>query len=153
MQEIEIHGLEEIDRIMQEIIEEAPDRMREFHEAVGKAALEEVRAALGSSKKVSGWQQMHVGSGGGYAAVRPDSGMTEENSEGISYAHGHITNALENGHRTRSPSGRNARYYPRLKMARVPGKFFYKRAGETVKGKILDIAFDFVWYIDSKFDE
>lgn len=151
MQEIEIHGLSEIDRLMRELIEEAPEKKRAFHEEVGRAALGEVRGALGSSENVVKWQGMHVGSGGGYAAVRPDTKETEANKRGVSYKHGHITNALENGHKVRPPEG-HPHYRVRLKKVRVPGKHFYSQANETMKAKTLDIADDFVNEIVSKFD-
>lgn len=70
--------------------------------------------------KVSGWQRVYRGSGGGYVAVRALAGATGPDSPGA------ITNYLESGHRVRYPSGKSERYRPRVRVARARAFRFYK---------------------------
>lgn len=67
-----------------------------------------------------------MGSGKGYVAVRPKAGVFLTTPGGKQYAAGAVTNAIEVGHATRTPSGRSARYRPRISVARVPGKYMYR---------------------------
>lgn len=100
---------------------------RAIHERLGARMQSEVRSQIRSKvndedKHISGVQARVVGSGGGYAAVRPsgtDSGPNSLNA---------ITNYLENGHAIRRPSGRNPRYRPHIKMLYVSGRGFYNAA-------------------------
>ena len=106
------------------ILREFPERRRELHERVGRAVQRELQrqiAASGindSSGRVRRWQVVHVGSGGGYAAVRPEKGTTGADSPGA------ITNYLEGGHRIASPRG-GKNYRPRLRVSYVSGYHFY----------------------------
>ena len=100
---------------------------RAIHERLGARMQSEVRSQIrgkinDAHGRISGVQARVVGSGGGYAAVRPsgtDSGPDSLNA---------ITNYLENGHAIRRPSGRNPRYRPRIKMLYVSGRGFYNAA-------------------------
>lgn len=100
---------------------------RAIHERLGARMQSEVRSQIRGKLNdahghISGVQARVVGSGGGYAAVRPsgtDSGPDSLNA---------ITNYLENGHAIRRPSGRNPRYRPRIKMLYVSGRGFYNAA-------------------------
>ena len=100
---------------------------RAIHERLGARMQSEVRSQTrgkinDAHGHISGVQARVVGSGGGYAAVRPsgtDSGPDSLNA---------ITNYLENGHAIRRPSGRNPRYRPRIKMLYVSGRGFYNAA-------------------------
>lgn len=67
-----------------------------------------------------------MGSGKGYVAVRPKAGVFLTTPGGKQYAAGAVTNAIEGGHATRTPSGRSARYRPRIHVARVAGKYMYR---------------------------
>ena len=50
--------------------------------------------------RLLGWQETHLGSRGGYAAVRPAAKtFSEVNGRGKKYAAGAVTNAVESGHR------------------------------------------------------
>ena len=106
------------------ILQEFPERRRELHERVGRAVQRELQrqiAASGindSSGRVRRWQVVHVGTGGGYAAVRPEKGKTGADSPGA------ITNYLEGGHRIASPRG-GKNYRPRLRVSYVSGYHFY----------------------------
>lgn len=112
MQEISVEGLEQIDRLVKKL-EAAPevlDRVR--REAFEKAAeeakhlLDSVSAEYlnGDVGKVQRWQEAHVGSQGGYAAVRPkaDTWTEATRREGNRYAVGAVTNAITS---RRSPPG------------------------------------------------
>ncbi len=100
---------------------------RAIHERLGARMQSEVRSQIrgkinDAHGHISGVQARVVGSGGGYAAVRPsgtDSGPNSLNA---------ITNYLENGHAIRRPSGRNPRYRPHIKMLYVSGRGFYNAA-------------------------
>ena len=106
------------------ILREFPERRRELHERVGRAVQRELQQQIASSGvndssgKVRRWQAVHVGSGGGYAAVRPEKGKTGADSPGA------ITNYLEGGHRSASPRG-GKNYRPRLRVSYVSGYHFY----------------------------
>lgn len=86
-----------------------------------------VESNIGGAGKVRSWQESRVGDLGGYAAVRPKAKMDYEG-----YAVGHITNAIENGHRVRPPSGHSRRYRPRIHKTRVPGKGFYAKSEGSI---------------------
>ncbi len=88
---------------------------------VGAQMQGEVQSRIGGTGKVQSWQEVYRGSGGGYAAVRARAKTFDR-----SYAVGYITNAIENGHRIRSPSGRAKHYKPRIKQpGKVRGLGFY----------------------------
>lgn len=121
MQEIGLRGLE---RSFDKLLEEFPERRRELHERVGRAVQRELQRQIASSGindssgRVRRWQVVHVGTGGGYAAVRPEKGKTGADSPGA------ITNYLEGGHRIASPRG-GKNYRPRLRVSYVSGYHFY----------------------------
>lgn len=106
------------------ILREFPEHRRELHERVGRAVQRELQQQIASSGindssgRVRRWQVVHVGSGGGYAAVRPEKGTTGADSSGA------ITNYLEGGHRSASPRG-GKNYRPRLRVSYVSGYHFY----------------------------
>lgn len=106
-------------------------KKKAFQEAAPKLA-QGVVEHLGSSQKVSRWQESYVGSKGGYAAARPKARTYAEDNKGrkTRYRVGYVTGSVNSGHRFPSPSGRNKRYKPRIKIAtqRVTGKFFYQAA-------------------------
>ena len=96
-------------------------RRRALDEA-GDKLLGAVRGRIGGTGKVQSWQEKHMGSGGGYAAVRPAAKMIDRGG----YAVGYITNAIEGGHRVRTGSGPS-----RARMQRVPGKWMYRGTDST----------------------
>lgn len=109
--------------------EKIPEIKRDFLDRTSSEMLQIVRGNIASSLNdanghVQSWQQSHVGSRNGYAAVRAEkSGLTGRDSTGAT------TNYLEHGHKTRSPSGTaKRRYRPRIKFATVKGRFFYKKS-------------------------
>ena len=78
-----------------------------------------------------------VGSGGGYAAIRPVDTSTGDNSPGA------ITNYLESGHKIRRPSGLARRYRSRIRKAYVDGYHFYQKAETRVEAKAIKLAQEF----------
>ena len=81
--------------------------------------------------KVRRWQKVYRSKG--YAAVRAEASSTGANSPGA------ITNYLESGHRGRSPSGKAARYQPRIRTGRARAFRFYKTADSQVKVLAADV--------------
>lgn len=119
--------------------------------------------AIGGSGRVKNWQQAYVGSGGGYAAVRPRA-KTYAESRGKqtfeerrrephpTYAVGYITNAINSGHRWpshRAGQAKRLRGYRVSASGSVGGKGFYEAVqaqaeaiGEAAAQEILDALFD-----------
>jgi len=128
MQEFDISALDELDARFKYVLKKLPQLQREHHERISKMLKSQVDWALGAnagqpSKKVRYWQKERVGSRGGYAAISAKRG-----SDSRGYAYGYITNAINSGHRHRSPSGKYRYYKPRINVHRVPGLEFYQRA-------------------------
>lgn len=147
MQEIELRGLEQIDRLAQKLTKSPEIMARAKREAFQAAATEAKRlvddsistALKGDVGKVQRWQEAQVGSRGGYAAVRPKKGTWTEatKKEGNRYAVGAVTNAIVSGHKFPAPSGKKY-YKPRIKISgqKVPGRPFY----EDVKPQVNELA-------------
>lgn len=126
MQEVgtDTRGLEGLDRRLGELLRGLPELKRATYEELGDRLLDAVQSRVGGAGKVQSWQSKFVGSGGGYAAVRPAA----KQDDGHGYAVGAVTNAVTAGHKVRGPSGRAERYRPRLARTRVAGKQFYRDA-------------------------
>ena len=120
---------------------------RQAAQAAGEAIRDEVARQVRSRVndahgRVERWQQLRMGSGGGYIAVSPVS------DEAVQVTHGgqkssakDVTRYLERGHGVRPPSGRAERYRP--------GRMFYSwaaaeaeklalRAADRAMGRIAD---------------
>ncbi|WP_147539482.1 hypothetical protein [Anaerotruncus rubiinfantis] len=148
MQSVETKELDALSRTMNELLDELPEMRRELHEELGELAKKEVDTAIAASGlndasgKVRRWQKIYIGSGGGYAAVRPigsrDGGGVGPDSAGA------ITNYLEGGHKIRPPSGTGASYRPRIKVAYVNGYHFYQTARTSFEAKAIRLAEEFV---------
>lgn len=123
MQELEVFAKQ---------LDNALPKLREIRRAAleeaGGQVLQAVRGRIGGSGRVQRWQEQYMGSGGGYAAVRAQARVKDENG----YAVGYVTNALEGGHRQQP-----GRYVPaiqrRLTRDRVPGKYMYARSAADVE--------------------
>ena len=97
-------------------------------EELAEDLLQEVRGRIGGAGKVQRWQEKYVGSGGGYAAVRPKARTYDERGNAVGY----VTNAINSGHAVRKPGGQAKRYRSQVKQSYVPGKGFYEAArGQT----------------------
>lgn len=142
MQTVDTKAVSAFDHALNDLLQEFPEMRRELHEQLGALAKQEVDAAIASSGlqdtggHVRHWQEVHIGSGGGYAAVRPQGGQTGANSPGA------ITNYLENGHNIRPPTGK-AGYRPRIRVAYVNGYHFYQTAGSAVEAKAIRLCEQF----------
>ncbi len=152
MQSVDFSGLAEWDKVLGDLLDEIPERRRELHEKIADVIKSEVDAQIiqsglnDSSGRVKGWQEPHVGSGGGYAAVRATDSSVGDNSPGA------ITNYLENGHKIRGPSGNNPKYRPRIKKAYVDGFHFYSSAKNTVESKAIEAAEEYAKDIVEKLE-
>lgn len=147
----------------QNVTEAFPDaKRRALHEA-GKVILLEVMDQIVISGirdnrfHVRSWQDMRIGSGGGYVAIAP--AVVNVPSKGLMSKK--ITKYLDLGYAARRPSGTNKRYEPRIERARigprgnvyVPGRHFYdsarpkaneeaKKAAEKVLAQIENLLYD-----------
>ncbi len=143
MQSVDLSMFEQFDNDLKALLDEVPGRRRELHEKIAEAIKQEVDTQISnsglsdSSGKIKKWQESHVGSGGGYAAVRATDRTIGDNSPGA------ITNYLENGHAIRSPSENSKNYRPRIKTPYVDGYHFYQSARNNVEAKAISIAEEF----------
>ena len=143
MQSVDMEGLKQLDNDFEHILREIPNGRRQLHEEVGKAVLQDVRANIDASLNdanghIKGIQEHHVGSGGGYAAVRAVRG---KGPHGNSDSPGAITNYLENGHAIRRPSGKaKRRRKSRATKPYVDGRHFYAEAERNAQNVALDAA-------------
>ena len=133
MQSIEITGLKEVTAAL----DAAPGVIREaraaFFEEAGARMLTDVQIRIGGPR-VSAVQEYQVGSGQGYVAVRA---MAKTDLDG--YAAGYVTNALENGHAIRRPSGNAKRKRPsRARVASVRGKYMYRDVREDQAARLAE---------------
>lgn len=139
MQSIENSDLEKFSDELNNLLNEVPEMRRELHEELAQAAKEEVDSQIvasvnDASGKIRAWQEPHVGSGGGYAAVRPSDSSTGANSPGA------ITNYLESGHKIRKPSGNAKHYRPNIKVPYVEGRHFYEASRSAMESKAIATA-------------
>lgn len=130
MQSLEINGMDELNRVLDEIIGDFPDERRRLHERIATVAENIVKQQAGGGT-LADMQESFVGSKGGYAAVKARRGQTGPNSPGA------ITNYNENGHRIRKPSGLSKRYRPRIHTVFVSGKHFYQKSESLVESAAL----------------
>lgn len=132
----------DLDRLMDSwdtLLKQFPAKKREMLERLGPKMLQAVRAEIGGEGKVAGWQAPHMGSKGGYVAVRAKADTYQATKSGRRYAVGYVTNAIEGGHRhggRRGSSKPGYRYRPRYHTPAVPGRWFY----DQVRQELPDMA-------------
>lgn len=152
MQSIDLTKLEELDEVFRSMMDEMPEMKMELHEQISDIIKSEVDMQISSSGlkdssgRVRNWQESHVGSRGGYAAVRATDSSIGNNSPGA------ITNYLENGHAIRRPSETSKYYRPRIKKPYVDGYHFYKAARVNVESRAIAIAEEFVDKISNRLE-
>ena len=139
MQGVDFSGLNELDDMFNEILNDFPDKRRELHEDMKQMLKREVDSSISGSLNdnnglVKSWQEARTGSGGGYAAI-----SAKRNTFHNEYAVGYITNALENGHRIRPPKRQSKYYRSRVKQARVEGRSFYQKSISNAISKAIDM--------------
>ena len=138
MQSVEMTGIDELIDNFEALLRDYPDIKGNLLEQLAGKLLGDVQGAIGGSGQVQSWQDKHVGSGKGYVAARPKAKTFKSTPGGKQYAVGYVTNAIENGHRHRKPSGvRKDHYYykPRIKTPAVPGKHFYAKTRSRLQAE------------------
>ncbi len=84
--------------------------------------------------KVKRWQQVTMGSRGGYSKLSPEKvPVTNKYGKQYGYNSRQVTGYLDRGHAVPSPTGKNSNYAPNLRKAIlgsngravVPGRLFY----------------------------
>ena len=149
---ISIDALDGLVKDLETVLKESKEMRRELHEEIADVLKETLDANLDDSVNdgsghVKAMQEKHVGSGGGYAAVRPKKG---KNDKGLAY--GTLTNYLEIGHRIRPPSGTYKRYRPRIKVAYVNGRHFYQTTRGEIEAKVIGLVEQFADRIAEKLE-
>lgn len=133
-----VNGLRQFGRRCEAEVARKRADQRAIHERLGARMQTAVHGkiagmmnnARGGRDKVAGWQKLYIGTGGGYAAVRPVSPPTGKGSPGA------ITNAIVSGHDIRRPSGRaKRRYKSEIHVLRVNGINFY----DAVRSELPDM--------------
>lgn len=143
MQEIRIDK-EDLTRLVGKL-KAAPEKFKEARRQAFEAAQPEAKrivdfsidAAIHDDRgRVKSWQEAHVGSGGGYVAVRPKAETYIETENGNRYAVGRITNAIVSGHRT--PSGGRVEAFPFYDRAQSAMKNLARRTADKVVKTLTD---------------
>ncbi len=136
-QTVEVYGIDYLIESLNQLVKQFPMEKRSVLEHLGQELLANVRSEIGGSGKVAGWQAPHMGSGGGYVAVRPRAKTYQTTKGGKRYAVGYITNAIEGGHRTGGqrpgPKAQGYKYRPRFNKAAVPGRWFYDAVRQQIR--------------------
>lgn len=136
-------NLDDITKDLDAILKELPEERRKLHHELAEMIKKEVDTQIvaagvnDSQGNIRKWQESHVGSRGGYAAVRASDKSTGDNSPGA------ITNYLTSGHKIRPASGKAKRYKPKIKKAYVDGRHFYQAAQKSVDAKAIQIVSKF----------
>ena len=130
-QTVDTSGLDRLVESWDKLLQRFPEEKRSALDRMGRELLQRVRREIGGSGKVAGWQAPHMGSGGGYVAVRAKADTYQTTKSGKRYAVGYVTNAIEGGHRHGGPRGGKG-YRPRYRKAAVPGKWFYQAVRQDV---------------------
>ncbi|MEF9853973.1 MAG: hypothetical protein RR787_08350 [Hydrogenoanaerobacterium sp.] len=145
MQVINLSGLKALEKTFNKLLKEAPEARQRLNTELGELAEKELRASMAdagineNTGFIKSRQIKHIGSRGGYVTVRP-AGGTEGGGTGKDSA-GAITNYLENGHKI--PSHKRTKeegYRPRIKLAFVRGRHFYRSANASIEAKAITLA-------------
>lgn len=119
-----------------------PELRRAAHERLGQVVQRTVRGNISTSLndshgKIASWQDIFVGSGGGYVAVRAATSPAGPNGAGA------VTNYLENGHvkRQRRTYVRKQTRNVRIIRAQasnnwVEGRHFYQKSKSLLKREV-----------------
>lgn len=134
MQSMEITGLKELVAALDAAPGVIREARAEFFEEAGAKLLADVQSRIGGTGRVAGVQEYRVGSGKGYVAVR-----AKAKTDLDGYAAGYVTNALENGHPIRQPTGAAKRKRPsRARVSAVRGKYMYRGVRETEAAQLAE---------------
>ena len=138
-QEVDFSEFRRVFENLEGVKDQIPEIKKEMLDQLGGEMLSVVRRNIGGEGKVKSWQEYYIGSRHGYSAVRPKADTylhtkgVYQTTENDKFAVGHVTNAIETGHRIRSPSGQaTGRYRPRIHQPRIPGRYFYRSSQSAV---------------------
>lgn len=137
MQEVTTTGMDELGKTIDQVLKEMPGKRKKLHERIGDTILKQVKQQVSvsihdSHGTVAGWQQVFIGSKGGYAAVRPAGGTSGDDSPGA------ITNYLNSGHKIRRPKSLTGKHYrSRVKRLYVDGRHFYQSAAVQAEAEAI----------------
>ena len=140
----------------EDLIEEFPEARAKAVEAMGQAVKRDLDAQIGKADleadakgTVRSWQELRLGSGGGYAALSPrkgtPSGDRPKSWRGTTVTVRQVTKWLEKGHGVRKPAPGSARAWNRAGrsgmntvtgLRYVKGRLFYS----WTKGRALEHA-------------
>ena len=123
MQEIS-HSLDRLQHALEAAPQIASEARRAALSEAGQAIRSAVVGRLGGTGRIARYQEVYVGTGGGYTAVRPVAKTEIQTSRKRKDAAGYVTNSIESGHAIRRP-GPNSRRKSRAVMAAVRGKYMY----------------------------
>lgn len=130
---VDTTSLERLVESWDALVQRFPREKRAALEAMGTELLRQVRGEIGGTGKVAGWQVPHMGSGGGYVAVRAKENTYQVTKSGKRYAVGYITNAFEGGHKIRKHQGGKG-YRSRVNVAAVSGRWSYDAVRRQLAG-------------------
>ena len=135
--------LERFNRFWEELLQAVPDARRQAVEEAGAAVQRELNAQIGAAELADGakgtvrtWQELRVGSKGGYAALSPGKGTaqprveeTQHTWKGKPVSKKQVTRWLERGHGTRRPAAGGG---PESRGPQPPDM---SRAGNSIAGQ------------------
>ena len=133
MQNIDIRKLSELGENLERAMKEFPADRRAAHEELGKILKQRLDASISARVndahgKIRGWQEVHVGSRGGYVAIRPAKNPSGKDGAAA------VTGYLESGHRIRLPSGKAKRLQKsRIRVAYIRGRYFYRDTAREIE--------------------
>lgn len=135
MSGLDFSQLGELGKNLEALLRRIPREKLDLLRDLGDAAKEAVDTSIEGSgfsdggDTLASWQRYHLGSKGGYVAVRP-VGEKEGYTNGKN-GPGAITRYNETAHAIRRRTKTTGRYRPRINMPQVPGRHFYERADGT----------------------
>lgn len=142
MQSIDTSGLSELRRTFQQARQSILQLQRAAHERLGQVVQRTVRGNISTSLndshgKIASWQDVFVGSRGGYVAVRVATSPTGPNGAGA------VTNYLENGHVKRRKRTYVRKQTRNVRIIRaqagdnwVDGRHFYQKSKSAVQQEV-----------------
>lgn len=135
-------GLAELRTRIENANNSIPELQRAAHERLGQVLQRTVRGNISTSLndshgKIAGWQDVFVGSGGGYAAVRATASPAGRDGAGA------VTNYLENGHIKRQRRTYVRKQKRKIKIIRaragnnwVEGRHFYQKSKSSAQQEV-----------------
>ena len=146
--QLNVDALKSLEKRFDIVLRELPEARRDLLERMGQKALDALRGEIGGSGKLQRWQDVHIGSLGGYAAVRPKAKTYDEHGFSV----GAITTAYEYGH-----VQKKGRYVPaigkRLTADRVEGRWPYARTKRQIDQIALPEAENFLRRLKEKLED